>query len=669
MSVISQSRTPHLPYRPDIDGLRAIAVSLVVLFHAYPEWLPGGFIGVDIFFVISGFLISSILLKSLVRNDFELHEFINFYSRRVNRIFPALGFMLIFCFAFGWFSLLPNEYQQVGKHTMGAVLFIPNLIFWRESGYFDNLSNTKILLHLWSLGIEEQFYLIWPLILLFAFKLRIYFIYVVPLLFAASFFYSVHLTHQNLVEAFFSPASRFWELLCGAMLSQVFLSSNNRYYKKFAAYFNCPAEMKHSFFKKNIHNGLSILGLFLIGLGGYLIKEGSLFPGFSALLPVVGTMFIILGEKSIINKSVLSSRILVNIGLISYPVYLFHWPALAFSRILYGELTFFAKLLILIIVFLLSWIFYRRIEIPLRALKKNQLSLILILLFVVIFIFSYVANNTQGFSGLRFGPDYQERIKDIEWPEEKKFNKVCQEKYFPDQYCLVSNLNKPLDVAIYGDSQANALYWGLGIYFNGLNKNTINIGFGGCYPFYGIGGSAHPTINFNCSERVRSAYKFLVEHPEIKTVYFAFHHSTYLKKNGKFIDDFGEIKNEDMERNIADAFIRSIRHLEKSGKDVVLIYDLPSLNIDPKRCLARTFLDFNYLRCGKNALIEDFEAYENVLKMVKLNTSLKILNTHEVIGANFPISQSGDIMYRDAVHLSYKGSLFFADKYPLLSDK
>ncbi len=157
----------HPKYRSDIDGLRAIAVLSVVVFHAFPSWIQGGFIGVDVFFVISGFLISTIIFESLDKGVFSLTEF---YARRIKRIFPALILVLIACFVFGWFALLADEYQQLGKHIAGGATFVSNFVLWHESGYFDNTADTKPLLHLWSLGVEEQFYIIWPLLLWFAYK-------------------------------------------------------------------------------------------------------------------------------------------------------------------------------------------------------------------------------------------------------------------------------------------------------------------------------------------------------------------------------------------------------------------------------------------------------------------------------------------------------------------
>ncbi len=165
----------HPKYRPDIDGLRAIAVLSVVIFHAFPHWIKGGFIGVDVFFVISGYLISTIIFENLEKGTFSFSEF---YIRRIKRIFPALLIVLAACMFFGWFVLLADEYTQIGKHVLSGTGFVSNLVLWSEAGYFDNSAATKPLLHLWSLGIEEQFYFIWPLFvwLLWKRKSSIFFI-------------------------------------------------------------------------------------------------------------------------------------------------------------------------------------------------------------------------------------------------------------------------------------------------------------------------------------------------------------------------------------------------------------------------------------------------------------------------------------------------------------
>ena len=206
----------HQAYRADIDGLRALAVLSVVIFHAFPARVPGGFVGVDIFFVISGYLISGIIFSEIANDSFSISRF---YERRIRRIFPALLVILVACIAAGWFVMLADEYTQLGKHVWAGTGFVLNFILWGESGYFDNVIDTKPLLHLWSLGVEEQFYIFWPLILGFAWKNRINFKSLIVVICFLSFALNMYQTSKDMTAAFYSPLTRFWELLIGALVA------------------------------------------------------------------------------------------------------------------------------------------------------------------------------------------------------------------------------------------------------------------------------------------------------------------------------------------------------------------------------------------------------------------------------------------------------------------
>jgi peptidoglycan/LPS O-acetylase OafA/YrhL len=203
-------------YRPDIDGLRAVAVLAVVLFHAFPNALSGGFAGVDVFFVISGFLISSILFAQIELGRFSIADF---YARRARRIFPALALVLACTLAFGWFILLSDEFRRLGKHMAAGSGFVANLVLWSESGYFDTAADLKPLLHLWSLGIEEQFYLVWPLLLGLAWSRKVSMWWVLGAGMLMSFGLNIYGVGIDPTGTFFSPLTRFWELLAGAALA------------------------------------------------------------------------------------------------------------------------------------------------------------------------------------------------------------------------------------------------------------------------------------------------------------------------------------------------------------------------------------------------------------------------------------------------------------------
>ena len=209
-------QSSSIKYRPDINGLRALAVSAVVLYHTFPLLIKKGFLGVDVFFVISGYLISKIIISELYDNSFS---FVNFYIKRVNRIFPSLFFVLFFCFVFGWIALLPDEYKQLGQHIKSGAIFTSNFLLLNEVGYFDKSADLKPLLHLWSLSIEEQFYVFLPIFFYFVWRIKFNFLWAILFILSASFYLNIKNSSINLMSAFYLPHTRFWELLCGSFLA------------------------------------------------------------------------------------------------------------------------------------------------------------------------------------------------------------------------------------------------------------------------------------------------------------------------------------------------------------------------------------------------------------------------------------------------------------------
>lgn len=336
----------HIKYRPDIDGLRAVAVLAVVAFHAFPERIQGGFVGVDVFFVISGYLISSILFRDFEQGTFAYR---NFYKKRVLRIFPALFLVLTSCLVFGWHFLFANELGQLGKHVAAGVGFISNFVLWSEAGYFDNLADTKPLLHLWSLGVEEQFYVFWPLFLGAFRKRRDALLPLVVGVACLSFAASVYVVGQDTVGAFYSPVTRLWEIMLGSIL----------------AYLNVrgPGTPRKT-------AGLqAALGLLLIVVALVVTNKGSRFPGWWALLPAAGAFFLIsAGPEAWLNRVVIGNPLFVQVGLISYPLYLWHWPLFSFAYILHdGPPPALVSWSLILLSFVLAWLTYRFVETPVRT--------------------------------------------------------------------------------------------------------------------------------------------------------------------------------------------------------------------------------------------------------------------------------------------------------------
>ena len=309
---LATERGPRHTYRPDIDGLRAVAVLAVVAYHAFPNALAGGFAGVDVFFVISGFLITGVTARELDAGDFG---YLRFYERRARRIFPALIVVLVATLAIGWVMLLPDEYARLGEHVAAGTLFSSNLVLWHEVGYFDASSATKPLLHLWSLGIEEQFYLAWPILLMALWKVRRHRVPLIGGLALASFALSVLTAGSHATAAFYSPLTRAWELMIGALLA-----------------LGTTADVASP--TRTVRELASAVGAALLVVACLALTSRMPYPGWYALLPTLGTASVIVaGPSAWINRRVLANRGVVYVGLISYPLYLWHWPLLVYLRL------------------------------------------------------------------------------------------------------------------------------------------------------------------------------------------------------------------------------------------------------------------------------------------------------------------------------------------------
>ena len=297
-------------YRADIDGLRAIAIVPVVLYHAGFPGLKGGFVGVDVFFVISGFLMASLILSEIDQGAFSLGHF---YERRVRRIFPALFATIAASAVAAWLLFMPIEFQYFSRSAMAAALFGSNILFWQESGYFDAAAELKPLLHTWSLAVEEQFYIVFPLLMLVIARFRRQWTgWILCTLLLVSFGLSIWQVESAPVAAFYLLPSRFWELLLGAVLALGLVPRSN---------------------SPIVAQALVLVGIILIGVAVFAYDEDTSFPGLSALVPCLGAALVIHGraEDTPIGRA-LSWPPLVFIGLISYSLYLWHWPVIVFQR-------------------------------------------------------------------------------------------------------------------------------------------------------------------------------------------------------------------------------------------------------------------------------------------------------------------------------------------------
>jgi len=554
----------HPAYRPDIDGLRAVAVLAVVAFHAYPSVYRGGFVGVDVFFVISGFLISTIILGQVTASKFRFGEF---YARRVRRIFPALVVVLLACMATGWVVLLPTEYAQLGAHTAGGTGFASNFVLWREAGYFDASADTKLLLHLWSLGIEEQFYLVWPLLLVVAGARRA--LVVIVLVAVASFAANLAFVHGHDVAVFYNPLTRFWELAIGAMLAYLELRA--------------PAAMQGLRARTFAREATSLAGAVLLVAAIALLDSTLPFPGWRALLPTAGAFALIAaGPSAIVNRLVLSNRVAVAIGLISYPLYLLHWPALAFARVVRGITpTFTMRTVAVVASIAAAYLVYRFVERPLRHARSTRF---LIVANVALFAIGLVLYEGRGLAAAR-GPwsvdevDHTISLADFSTPECRHDLGSLFVPAFDrtrDDCHSTRPLGDNVDALVLGDSHAGRIY--VGLREAAPSASFALLGRNSCMPWLGYDGFAGNGTPLDCAstfERlVAQASKFA---PRV-VVLTAFYESVFN----------GHIRHE-VKEPIPALAAKTIARLAADHPRVVVVLDVPLLPFDPSECVTRPF--------------------------------------------------------------------------------
>jgi len=581
---------PHLShpkYRRDIDGLRAIAVLSVVVFHAFPNWMKGGFIGVDVFFVISGYLISTIIFENIDRGTFS---FVEFYERRVKRIFPALTLVLVSCYAFGWFSLLGDEYLQLGKHIAGGAGFVANLILWNESGYFDNAAETKPLLHLWSLGVEEQFYIVWPLVLWFAHKKKLNLLSIGVLIAVVSFFLNIGMVKSHPVADFYSPQTRFWELMLGSILAWLtlyrpaFSAANAPRADRWLATAIYAGERRKD--SKPLASTLSVVAALLLVFGFWRIDKAIGFPGKWALVPVLSAVLLIFaGPGAWVNRVILSNRVAVWFGLISFPLYLWHWPLLAFLRIVgSGTPAWHLRLIAVLLAIALAWLTYRFIERPVRTGEGRFKVAVLVALMPLV---GFIGFNTYQ----RYGLSFRDVVKinasigsgsdggpGVDLVHDCGLSEEDTALY----YGCFHDPRNPVKYALIGDSKAGALWPGV------VRTSTD----AGRWLLIGANGPKWGSVPVVSADPLYAGYQpssvpminGLVKNQAIKIVVVATSaRALFNLKTDYNLDDLPTSPNVDTARK---ALLDTTGQLVRSGKKVVFVVDNPTLP-HPEDCLNR----------------------------------------------------------------------------------
>ena len=436
-----------MKYRAEIDGLRALAVLPVILFHGGFELFSGGFVGLDVFFVISGYLITTIIISEMAEGKFSI---VNFYERRARRILPALFFVMAACLPFAWLWLMPSDLKDFGQSLIAVSIFSSNILFWLESGYFDTAAELKPLLHTWSLAVEEQYYILFPLFIMLTWRLGLKWILI---LLSIVFFVSLGAAqwgaYNSPTATFFLLPTRGWELLVG-VFAAFYLKYNNHL-------------KSHS-----LNQVLSLLGFGMIIYSIIAFDKTTPFPSLYALIPTIGTGLLILCAvpKTMIHK-LLSLKFIVGIGLISYSAYLWHQPLLAFARYrVFIELSDITVTLLCLSSLLLAYFSWRYVEAPFRDKSVYSRSRVFSFAVMGILIFSVVGIFFQQDLVLKNSPNI---LKNIPYTSLSKkietLGEVCLEDDFIEQddfrYCLIGDKQSDRSIILYGDSHLQAIQYSL----------------------------------------------------------------------------------------------------------------------------------------------------------------------------------------------------------------
>ena len=665
-----QTRKKHsMTYRSEIDGLRALAVLAVVFFHLFPSSLPGGFIGVDVFFVISGYLITTIIFTELDKDTFT---FTSFFSRRIRRIFPALILVMAVSLGFGWFALLSDEYEQLGKHVASGSAFLLNFVLVNESGYFDNIANTKPMLHLWSLAVEEQFYIIWPLALYLAWRRSFNLLRITIAVATISFYMNLKFSASNPTGAFFWPIGRFWELLSGSILSWLMI------YKR--DFLKIIRDLADNILVKTIFNGkvnsngslvtnlISGLGFLFIFVGIFIINEGHVFPGILGLAPVLGALLIIIsGSKALLNRVLLMNPLAVWFGLISYPLYLWHWPLITFYKITVNEeLSIIVALGILFITITASYLTYKYVESPIRRNKYKLTSLILF--FMVLTGATGLAIYKSDGVKSRSTVANNSFVSNLDWPY--WINMDCAKKYNLSP-CQASN-SEPR-IMILGDSHANHLYPGLKA---ALPKSTGLYSGGTCPPLQGISITAHKNPTHICKDNryLGKNIDLIEKSGNFATILISAQWTPLLvaKASNEISDEnwHGLIltSNYEDESNLSaidivyEGLKRTITTLSDRDLDIIFVRDVPNLPTDIRNiCVERFYSRKTNDNCSLK-LSEFNKQRQNESRLIhKLNkdfNSIKVYDPFTAIckGDECFLVHDHKPLFRDSHHLSVYGS-------------
>ena len=638
----------NMKYRPEIDGLRALAVVPVILFHAGFELFSGGFVGVDVFFVISGYLITTILIEDIENKRFSI---VNFYERRARRILPALFFVMLLCIPFAWMWMLPNELKGFSESLFSVSVFLSNLYFMSELDYFAPSAELNPLLHTWSLSVEEQYYLFFPPLLFITVKRSQRFaLFGITCICVVSFLFSEWAWREHPDKNFFFTISRIWELLAGSI----------------AAFIVQKQGVQRS-------NLLSFIGLAAIIFSIFFYGKTTPFPSVYALVPVLGVVLLFFyADEETLAAKLLSTKAFVGIGLISYSAYLWHQPLFAFASIRSANhpspLLMSALSAISILLAYFSW---RYIEKPFRGNSRVRRTFVFwgstatLLTFSCISIVAYIK---QGFPNRIEGWETLQDIPRIETTYCHNDGRRLSRQLQNSDFCTIGN--GAVEFAIIGDSHAGALFDAADGYLSEINKSAIAVSGGYCAPLLN-GFSANPA----CDDTIQIAFDYAIESNEITTIIIAAEWANYTtgyrgnNTPSMWKDNQGTaVSPEENVTLFQRSFIRTFDALKNSGKQIIIVEPVPEFNSSPYDMMGRAILYDSKIKLAEAAkglkplsVAEYLKRNDDVLSIFRTYTdeNIRYENTskHFCDELNcYQFNKNGTPLYSDFNHVNYYGA-------------
>lgn len=643
----------ELKYRPDIDGLRAIAVLSVVMFHAGVQAFSGGFCGVDIFFMISGYLITSIIEKEICLGNFSI---VTFYERRVRRILPAFFAVAVFSSIMAFVLMLPNDFESYSKSLIASALSGSNILFWRESGYFDSSSELKPLLHTWSLGIEEQFYIILPIFLLaIPRKSKWHLGWCITLIALVSFAASVWGTEHKPDATFYLAPTRAWELSLGALLA-----------------LNVIPAIHHQYLREIV----ALSGWVLIAFGVMMLTPDSTFPGINALLPCVGAALIIhagSGGQSAVGR-LLSWRPFLLIGLISYSLYLWYWPLLVFAKYYaVRPLTPIETMIVLLLAVAVSIASWHFVERPFRKRKKmiSRRAVFVggIAITLVAAAFGFAVLLAEGWPS-RFSDDVLKLANGA--LDQSASSMGCMEKnrLWSDsgEFCFIGQKESDPSFIVLGDSHADALMPGVDLVARKRGKKGVHAAFTSCAPLDGIS-IRHFEEDLKCVEFRNKMLAFTERSSSIQNVVLIARWSVYSEGTRYGRDDVGPKIFLDDEKNQGvgnheDFLIgieRTVMRMRRANKQVFIVFSVPEVGLNVPSNSSRNLL-FGHNMDIRPKITDFFERNKYVaavMDRMALQYGVHVIYPHSILcgtGSYCSTIKDGKSLYADDDHLNVFGA-------------